>query len=181
MNSSRSADSQDSPAGTVSSSWHGRHVGEALAMTRAIELARNGMHAGLGGPFGAIVVRDGVIVGEGENRVTSTNDPTAHAEITAIRDACSRLGTFSLDRCTVVSSCQPCPMCLAAILWSRATVLVYGASGKDAAAAGFDDLNFHEQVGMGRALGRLETRRVGINEAAALFREWMTKSDRQAY
>lgn len=156
-------------------------VDDAEAMARAIELARQGMQAGRGGPFGAVVVRAGIIVGEGQNRVTLTNDPTAHAEVVAIRDACSRLETFSLDGCTVVSSCEPCPMCLAAVLWSRADALVYGASRDDAAAGGFDDAAFYEQLALPEERRRLVTRRAGTTAAAALFSEWLAMPDRRAY
>ena len=112
---------------------------EERLLREAIQLSMEKMEAGEGGPFGAIVARGGEIVGTGWNRVTSTNDPTAHAEIVAIRDACSRLGTFTLSGCDIYSSCQPCPMCLAAIYWARLERLYYAASAEDAARAGFDD------------------------------------------
>ena len=116
-------------------------------MRRAVELAREGMTSGKGGPFGCVIVRDGEIVGEGCNRVTSTNDPTAHAEVVAIRDACSRLGTFQLDGCTVYASCEPCPMCLGAIYWARPAAIYFGGSKSDAAAAGFDDAFIYDEIG----------------------------------
>src|SRR5476649_2015775 len=111
-------------------------------MREAIRLALSKMRGNHGGPFGAVVVREGVIVGRGWNRVTSTNDPTAHAEVVAIRDACSRLKSFSLAGCEIYTSCEPCPLCLAAIYWSRLGGIYYAATCGDAAAAGFDDANF---------------------------------------
>ena len=115
-------------------------------MRRAIELARQGMNQGAGGPFGAVVVRDGAIVGEGWNRVISTHDPTAHGEVTAIRDACARLGTFSLEGCEIHTTGEPCPMCLGAIQWARIKKIYYGFRIGDAAAIGFDDTEFFRQM-----------------------------------
>jgi guanine deaminase len=115
-------------------------------MLRAIELAREGMLRGAGGPFGAVVVRGGEVVGEGCNRVLETNDPTAHGEVSAIRDACSRLGTFSLDGCEIYTTGQPCPMCLGAILWARIGRIYYGFRIEDAADIGFDDSEFFRQM-----------------------------------
>jgi guanine deaminase len=120
----------------------------AYFMKRAIALARQGMLHGAGGPFGAVVVRDGTIVGEGWNRVLATNDPTAHGEVTAIRDACSKLGTFSLDGCEIHTTGQPCPMCLGAIHWARIGKIYYGFRIEDAAAIGFDDTEFFRQMGL---------------------------------
>jgi len=115
-------------------------------MRHAIELARQGMHRGEGGPFGAVIVRNGEIVGEGWNRVVDTKDPTAHGEITAIRDACSRLGTFTLDDCEIHTTGQPCPMCLGAIYWARIERIYYGFRIEDAAKIGFDDREFFRQM-----------------------------------
>jgi guanine deaminase len=115
-------------------------------MLRAIELARLGMNQGAGGPFGAVIVKDGTIVGEGWNRVVGTNDPTAHGEVTAIRDACSRLATFSLDGCEIHTTGQPCPMCLGAIQWARIDKIYYGFRIEDAARIGFDDSEFFRQM-----------------------------------
>ena len=119
-----------------------------IFMKRAIELARKGMTNGDGGPFGTVVVRDGEIVGEGWNRVIRTNDPTAHGEITAIRDACARLGTFSLDGCEIHTTGQPCPMCLGAIQWARISRIFYGFRIEDAAEIGFDDREFFRQMAL---------------------------------
>jgi tRNA(Arg) A34 adenosine deaminase TadA len=115
-------------------------------MRRAIELAQNGMNAGDGGPFGAIVVKDGEIVGEGCNRVTSTNDPTAHAEVVAIRAACEKLNSFQLDGCTIYTSCEPCPMCLGAIYWARPAKVFYACTREDAANIEFDDQFIYEEI-----------------------------------
>src|SRR3954470_9019117 len=115
-------------------------------MREALSLAEAGMRSGRGGPFGCVVVRKGEIVGRGHNRVTSTNDPTAHAEVVAIRDACSNLGTFQLDGCTIYTSCEPCPMCLGAIYWARPAAIFYAGTQEDAAAAGFDDEHFYNEL-----------------------------------
>src|SRR5688572_5640469 len=112
---------------------------ETKFLERAIELSRQGMQNGQGGPFGCVIVLDGRIVGEGSNQVTSTNDPTAHAEIVAIRDACNKLGTYQLTGCQVYTSCEPCPMCLGAIYWARPAKVVYANTRQDAAAIEFDD------------------------------------------
>lgn len=120
----------------------------ATFMSRAIELARDGMRGGLGGPFGAVVVRDGSIIGEGCNRVISTNDPTAHGEITAIRDACRRVGSFSLEGCEIYTTGQPCPMCLGAVYWARIGTIYYGFRIEDAAEIGFDDSEFFRQIAL---------------------------------
>ena len=115
-------------------------------MRRAMALAQNGIDALSGGPFGAVVVKGGEIVGEGCNRVTSTNDPTAHAEVVAIRNAAVALETFDLTGCEIYSSCEPCPMCLAAIYWSHCSAIFYGNTSSDAADAGFDDAFLYEEV-----------------------------------
>ncbi|MEP7149132.1 MAG: nucleoside deaminase, partial [Acidobacteriota bacterium] len=115
-------------------------------MRRAIELAQKGADENLGGPFGCVVVKDGRIVGEGSNQVTSTNDPTAHAEIVAIRSACRELGSFQLDGCVIYTSCEPCPMCFGAIYWARPKGIFIAATREDAAAAGFDDEVFYSEL-----------------------------------
>src|SRR6201997_3816427 len=115
-------------------------------MQRAIQLAVENVRAAQGGPFAAVIVRDGEIVGEGANSVTTTNDPTAHAEVNAIRNACRALDTFTLKGCEIYTSCEPCPMCLAAIYWARCDAIFYGSSAADAAAAGFDDAFLYEEM-----------------------------------
>lgn len=150
-------------------------------MKRAIELARQGVERNDGGPFGCVIVRDGQIVGEGNNRVTSTNDPTAHAEVVAIRDACSKLGTFQLDGCVIYTSCEPCPMCLGAIYWSRPAGIFYAGTREDAAVAGFDDDHFYSE--MERSNDDRELKMVNIlrSDAQAAFAEWLAKVDKTEY
>ena len=152
---------------------------DAAHLRRAIALAREHMDAG--GPFGAVVVRDGEVVGEGWNRVTSDRDPTAHAEIVAIRAACERLGRFSLDGCVIHAGCEPCPMCLAAIYWARLDRLVYGAGREDAARAGFDDALIHDEIRLPRAARRLASRQMLGEEARAVLRAWAEKPDKVPY
>jgi guanine deaminase len=115
-------------------------------MKQAIQLATENVVSGRGGPFGAVVVKDGVVIATGANQVTATNDPTAHAEVTAIRNACQTLGHFQLEGCDVYTSCEPCPMCLAALYWSRCRAIYYGNSAADAARVGFDDSFLYEEV-----------------------------------
>src|SRR6187549_461770 len=121
---------------------------DSIFMQEAIRLAIEGVNAGRGGPFGAVVVKDGQIVGRGCNQVTSTNDPTAHAEVVAIRDACQKLGTFRLAGCEIYASCEPCPMCLATIYWSRIERFYYGCTAADAAAIGFSDDFIRQELGL---------------------------------
>ena len=139
------------------------------------------MQRGAGGPFGAVVVRDGVVVGEGYNRVTSTNDPTAHAEIVAIRDACRRLETFDLSGAAIYASCEPCPMCLAAILWARVDRLWYASGNEDASAVGFDDSAFHREIRLPVDRRTLKPRRLLADEAKAVLAEWADKPDKIPY
>ncbi len=115
-------------------------------MRRAVELARQNVLAGTGGPFAALIVRDGEVIAEAANSVTTTNDPTAHGEINAIRKACAALGTFTLAGCEIYSSCEPCPMCLAAIYWARLEAIYYGCGQQEAAKAGFDDAFLYEEI-----------------------------------
>jgi tRNA(Arg) A34 adenosine deaminase TadA len=115
-------------------------------MRQAIALATENVRTGRGGPFGAVVVKDGMVIATGTNQVTALNDPTAHAEVTAIRNACQTLGYFQLEGCDVYTSCEPCPMCLAALYWSRCRAIYYGNSAADAARAGFDDSFLYEEV-----------------------------------
>jgi len=150
-------------------------------LREAIRLAREKMEADEGGPFGAVVVKDGKIVGRGWNRVTSANDPTAHAEIEAIREACSNLGTFSLAGCEIYASCEPCPMCLSAIYWARLDALYFAAGREDAADAGFDDALLYEEVSKDWNIRTLETGQHLAAEAQAVFKEWKNKPDRLGY
>lgn len=150
-------------------------------MRRAIELSREKMRANDGGPFGAVVVLDGQIIGEGWNRVTSTNDPTAHAEISAIRAACARTGSFSLEGAVIYSSCEPCPMCLAAIYWARISKLYYANTSEDAAAIDFDDAFLYREIVIDDAHRALPSEQLMRDEAIAVFDEWREKPDKIEY
>lgn len=154
---------------------------DAGFLREAIALARQHMLAGEGGPFGAVIVRDGGIIARGWNLVTTTNDPTAHAEVVAIREACARLGTFRLDGCVLYASCEPCPMCLAAAYWSRVSRLVFAASREDAAAAGFDDDFLYRELPLPVSSRQLPTTQSLREEARKVFREWLAKPDRVSY
>src|SRR5687767_8744744 len=153
---------------------------EAL-MQEAIRLSVEMMRAGKGGPFGAVVVRDGEIISRGWNQVTSTNDPTAHAEIVAIREACRKTGAFLLEGAELYASCEPCPMCLSAAYWARIERVYYGASRADAAAAGFLDEMLYEELAREAARRRIPCIGLGREQALAAFREWKQKADRIPY
>jgi guanine deaminase len=150
-------------------------------MRRAIDLSRRNMQSGVGGPFGAVVVRNGSIVGEGANTVTSSNDPTAHAEVEAIRDACRRLGTFSLNDCELYTSCEPCPMCLAATYWARIRAIYFGNTRADAAAAQFDDERLYHEMGTPHEERLVPIQPLLHDEALTVFVEWMAKRDKIPY
>jgi guanine deaminase len=150
-------------------------------MRRAIELSRIHMEAGDGGPFGAVVVKDGCVIGEGWNRVTSACDPTAHAEVVAIREACAALGTFALKGCEIYTSCEPCPMCLAAIYWARLDRLWYANLRTDAAAILFDDEWLYREVVLPAAQRSLPAMELLRDEALAVFRAWEAKVDKVRY
>lgn len=150
-------------------------------LREAIRLSFEKMEANEGGPFGAVVVRNGEIVGRGWNRVTSTNDPTAHAEVMAIRDACSRLKTFSLVGCEIYSSCEPCPLCLAAIYWARLDRIYFAATCDDAAAAGFDDRNFYREIRKPTGERSIPTEQALRDDALVALHAWMKKEDRIHY
>ncbi|MSU23540.1 MAG: nucleoside deaminase [Opitutus sp.] len=150
-------------------------------MREALHLAEAGMRGGRGGPFGCVVVRRGEVIGRGHNRVTSTNDPTAHAEVVAIRDACANLETFQLDDCELYTSCEPCPMCLAAIYWARIPKVFYGNTRADAAAIGFDDDFIYGQIPLPPAQRTIAMQSLLRDEAQAAFSEWSKKSDKVKY
>ncbi|MBX3291798.1 MAG: nucleoside deaminase [Acidobacteria bacterium] len=154
---------------------------DRIFMMRAIELAREGVEADAGGPFGCVIVKDGEIVGEGNNRVTSTNDPTAHAEVVAIREACAKLGSFQLEGCSIYASCEPCPMCLGAIYWSRPAAIFYAGTRDDAAAAGFDDRLFYRELELPNEERDLSMQQMMRDEAQAAFRMWIEKEDKIEY
>jgi guanine deaminase len=150
-------------------------------MKKAIELATENVLTGAGGPFGAVIVRNGEVVATGVNCVTATNDPTAHAEVVAIRAACVKLGDFQLTGCQVYTSCEPCPMCLAALYWSRCEAIFYGNSAADAAAAGFDDSFLYTEVSRPIDQRRIPTTRLLGKEAIESFNAWRTQMDKIEY
>ncbi len=143
-------------------------------MKQAIELATQNVLRGHGGPFGAVVVRGGVVIASGANQVTATNDPTAHAEVVAIRNACQTLGSFQLTDCEIYTSCEPCPMCLAALYWSRCEAVFYGNDAQAAAAAGFDDLFLYDELKKPTEQRTLRMERMLADEARASFDAWQT-------
>lgn len=149
-------------------------------MREAIRLSEDNVRNG-GGPFGAVIARDGEIVGTGTNRVTPDCDPTAHAEVNAIRVAASRLGTFDLSGCEIYSSCEPCPMCLGAIYWAHLDRLYYGNDKQDAAGIGFDDAFIYRELDLKPEDRSLKSERLLSDEAAAAFREWAAKPDKVEY
>ncbi|MCP4122320.1 MAG: nucleoside deaminase [Bacteroidetes bacterium] len=148
---------------------------------RAIELARSAMHANLGGPFGAIIVKDGHIIGEGVNTVTSSNDPTAHAEVNAIRNACKNAGTFNLENTTIYTSCEPCPMCLGAIYWARIGHVVFASNRLDAARASFDDRVFYQEISLPWEERQVTFDQISRDAGQQLFKEWNAKQDKIGY
>jgi len=150
-------------------------------MRRAIALATENVVSGAGGPFGAVVVRAGEVIATGVNLVTSTNDPTAHAEVVAIRAACKALGDFQLTGCEVYTSCEPCPMCLAALYWSRCDRIFYGNSAADAAAAGFDDSFLYEEIRRPLDQRRIPILRMLHEEALVSFNEWCAQAGKIEY
>jgi tRNA(Arg) A34 adenosine deaminase TadA len=150
-------------------------------MEEAIRLSIEHIRAGHGGPFGAVVTRNGLILGRGWNRVTSANDPTAHAEIVAIRQACARLGTFSLNGCEIYASCEPCPMCLGAIYWARLGRLYYAATRDDAAAAGFDDAAIYREIALPPGTRTLPAIQLLRDRALSVFAEWESMPGRIRY
>lgn len=145
---------------------------EKKFMMEAIALSRKCLKNGRGGPFGAVVVKDGEIVGRGSNRVTADNDPTAHAEVTAIRDACKNMGTFQLTGCEIYASCEPCPMCLGAIYWARPERIYYAAHRKDSSDAGFDDTFIYEEFEIAPSERRIPAIEHDREEARKVLEEW---------
>ena len=150
-------------------------------LARAVALSRRHMEAGAGGPFGAVVVRGGSVVSEGWNQVTSGNDPTAHAEIVAIRRACQAVRDFSLDGAVLYTSCEPCPMCLAAAYWARISRIVYANTRDDAASIGFDDRLIYDEIPKAPAERLIPTIHAPTAEARAVFEDWMKKADKIVY
>lgn len=149
-------------------------------MQRAIDLAAESVKKG-GGPFGAVVVKDGKVIAESANSVTPDNDPTAHAEVNAIRLACKKLGTFMLDGCDIYASCEPCPMCLGAIYWAHIKTIYYAGTRSDAAKAGFDDDFIYREINIDPEKRSVPAFNFMPNEGAAVFKLWLDKEDRTNY
>ena len=149
-------------------------------MRRAIELSENSVRNG-GGPFGAVIAKDGEIIAEGSNKVTINNDPTAHAEVCAIRNACKILNTFELANCVIYTSCEPCPMCLGAIYWARLSKIFYANDRKDAAEIGFDDDFIYEEIAIEPQYRKKPSEILLRNEAINAFRMWTLKDDKTEY
>ena len=147
----------------------------------AIDASRSGMDRGDGGPFGCVIVKDGTVVGAGNNRVTSTNDPTAHAEVVAIRDACDKLDDFQLAGCTIYTSCEPCPMCLGAIYWARPDRVVFAATREDAAEAGFDDQLIYDELPLPPDKRKFPMERMMREEAKEVFNAWIAMEGKVKY
>jgi len=150
-------------------------------MQIAIDLSYKGMLNNDGGPFGCVIIKDGIEVGRGWNKVTSTNDPTAHAEIIAIRDACKNLQTHQLDGCEIYTSCEPCPMCLGAIYWARPSKVYYANTRLDAAAIGFDDSLIYNELTLSLPERKLSMELLFHPDAAKVFEVWKTKDDKIKY
>lgn len=150
-------------------------------MKRAVELSRQNMLAGAGGPFGAVIVKDGKIIGEGWNQVTSTNDPTAHAEVVAIRNACKNAENFDLNGAEIYTSCEPCPMCLSAIYWARLSKIYFGNTRKDAANIQFDDDFIYDEIPKAIDQRKIPMLQCGHADAIEVFKEWSAKTDKIQY
>lgn len=150
-------------------------------MKEAIKLSYEGMKANEGGPFGAVIVKNGKIIGRGSNKVVTTNDPTAHAEIVAIRDACKNLATFDLQGCTIYTSCEPCPMCLSAIYWARIKEIYYGANRIDAANIGFDDDSIYDEISKPLNERIIPIKNILTKEAQEVLKMWDKKIDKTKY
>lgn len=150
-------------------------------MNMAMEEARSGMLANEGGPFGAIIVRSGEVIAKAHNQVLISNDPTAHAEIIAIRQSCAHLGSFQLQDCIIYTTCEPCPMCLGAIYWARPKKVFYAASRLDASEIGFDDAFIYKELNQSPELRKIPMEQLLKNDVHRLFEEWMHKMDRSTY
>ena len=150
-------------------------------MSKAVECSHHGMTHNYGGPFGAVVVKDNTVVATGWNNVTSSNDPTAHAEVTAIRNACKKLNTFDLSGCELYTSCEPCPMCLSAIYWARIDKIYYANTRKDAAKINFDDDFIYNEIPLALDKRKIPMEQIGREEAIKVFEEWAQKTDKTEY
>jgi len=158
-----------------------RNATHADYMKQAIKLSRDNMQQNIGGPFGALIVKDGKIIGTGANNVTSSNDPTAHAEVTAIRDACRNVDNFSLEGATIYTSCEPCPMCLAAIYWARINIIYYANTQQDAADIDFDDRFLYTEVALPKEKRTIPISQICRDDALSVFKEWQEKTDKTPY
>lgn len=158
-----------------------RPTSPAEFMRRAIALALENVRTGQGGPFAALIVKNGKVIAEGTNRVTSTNDPTAHAEIVAIREACGVLGDFQISGCELYSTCEPCPMCLGAIYWARPAQVFYASTASDAAAAGFDDTLIYQELTQKPERRRILTTQLLRKDALAIFSAWAQQENKKLY
>jgi guanine deaminase len=154
---------------------------DSYFIQRAIELAHNGSVQNEGGPFGAVIVKEGQIIGKGNNKVVSTNDPTAHAEILAIREACQYLSSYQLTGCTIYTSCEPCPMCLGAIYWARPDRIVYACTRQDAATINFDDEFIYNEILLPLDQRKIPAHQCGREEGLEVFRMWESKTDKVKY
>ena len=154
---------------------------EEQFMQEAIRLAAENNVTGNGGPFGAVVVKDGKIIARGHNEVTSSNDPTAHAEVVAIRNACKALGTFQLEGCEIYASCEPCPMCLGAIYWARPAKIYFAATRADAADAGFDDSLIYQEIALDHHQRLIPCKQILHKEALHVFKTWIENSSKIPY
>lgn len=152
-----------------------------IYMKKAVDLSSLSMNEGTGGPFGAIIVKDGQIVGQGRNLVTVNNDPTAHAEVVAIRDACQHLGTFQLEGCDIYCSCEPCPMCLGAIYWARPRHIYFAATREDAAQAGFDDSLIYQEIPKSPTERLIPTEQKDQQLAVTILRRWKNFENKIEY
>ncbi len=150
-------------------------------MRRAIALALENVRTGTGGPFAALIVKDGRVIAEGTNRVTSSNDPTAHAEVVAIRAACGALGGFQLAGCDLFTTCEPCPMCLGAIYWARPSRVFYAGTAADAAGAGFDDAFIYDELKHSPAARRIPMSQLLRDESLAIFSAWKNQANKKPY
>jgi guanine deaminase len=154
---------------------------ETKFLERAVELSKQGMESGQGGPFGCVIVKNGQIIGEGNNQVTSSNDPTAHAEVVAIREACKKLGTHQLDGCDIYTSCEPCPMCLGAIYWARPRKVIYANTREEAAAIEFDDEFIYGEINASMNDRKIPFIHVPHEGAKAVFEAWKNWAGKQKY
>ncbi len=150
-------------------------------IVEAVEMAAANAGSGKGGPFGAIIVKDGKVIGRGVNQVTGTNDPTAHAEVVAIRDACHNTGHYRLEGAVIYASCEPCPMCLSAIYWARIEKIYYAAKSDDAAEAGFDDSFIYREIGMPHEKRSIPSEKLDTDNATKPFHEWIRMEQKIEY